>query len=86
MLIRLFLGNVKYMQIVIIDSNVFPTTTTFSFFFLFLHDSSGTFQMKSIDKSMPIMHTEKRIKTKSYSEPHYLEQFKMEWLRLKLSV
>lgn len=43
--------------------------------------------MKSIDKSMAIMHTEKnKIKTKSYSEPHYLEQFKMEWLRLKLSV
>lgn len=74
------------MQIVMIDSNVFPTTAFSSVFFLFLHDSSGTFQMKSIDKSMAVMRKEKRIKTKSYSELYYLEQIKMEWLKLKLSV
>lgn len=74
------------MQIVMIDSNVFPIIAFSSVFFLFLHDSSGTFQMKSIDKSMAVMRKEKRIKTKSYSELYYLEQMKMEWLRLKLSV
>lgn len=72
------------MQIVIIDSNVLPTTAFSSVFFLFLRDSSRTFQVKSIDKFMAIVHKEKRIKTKSYSEPHYSEQIKMEWLRLSV--
>lgn len=57
------------MQIVIIDSNVFPTIAVSSVFFPFLRDSSRTFQVKSIDKFMAIVHKEKRIKTKSYSEP-----------------
>lgn len=73
------------MQIVIIDSNVLPTTAFSSVFFLFLRDSSRTFQVKSIDKFMAIVHKEKKkIKTKSYSEPHYSEQIKMEWLRLSV--
>lgn len=52
------------MQIVIIDSNVLPTTAFSSVFFLFLRDSSRTFQVKSIDKFMAIVHKEKKNKNK----------------------
>lgn len=58
----------------------------FCFLFVFVVAVATFFSNETLNKSVAIMLTEKRTKPKSYSEPYYLKQIKMEWLRLKLSV